>query len=330
MSKTGTTSVVLFVKRCLFLFCIVAAFSASAVIAANNEAAPAEARLFDKNTLYNFTVVHGKRCTASNAVREYTLYIPECSGHLPGPPYPTVVLIHGFLMSGKEHRNNAEYLAQRGFIVLTPNVSKFLWGDEKRTANVADLFDQITWFLKESKTANTNLSGLIDPGRFAIGGNSSGAAVCLELLAQAQKQNIPVKAMCFLDGVPWERTISKVSELKPVQLLSVRAEPSVCNEHARMLSFLQPLKFSYDDIMINGARHCDAENPTTMGCMCVCGLTNDKYRNLFARLLYLYLRDTLSAPRFEPEAKDFSEVVSDLQRNQQVVFQTASGAAAPH
>jgi hypothetical protein len=233
--------------------------------------------------------------------------------------------MHGFLMSGNEQRNNAEYFAQRGFMIFAPNMTKILLGDQTRIENVADVLDHIIWLEKESKTPKSSLSGLVDPDRIAIGGNSSGGAVCLELLAEAQKHDVPVKAMCSLDGVPWDRTWDRVSGLKPVKILSLRAEPSLCNEHARMLTCLQALKFAYDDVKINGAHHCDAENPTTIGCLCICGTTNDKYRYLFARLLYLYLRDTLSAPRFASEEKSFKQVIYDLQRDNQVVAQLVDG-----
>src|SRR5580700_4446999 len=68
--------------------------------------------------LYNVKVTHGKRLTAGGRTRGYTLYVPEPVGNLKGGPYPLAVLIHGFLMTGAQQSNNAQGLAQRGFVVL--------------------------------------------------------------------------------------------------------------------------------------------------------------------------------------------------------------------
>ena len=77
--------------------------------------------------LYTVKIEHGTRCTASGTMQAYTLYIPEGGKHLPQGPFPTAMLIHGFLMTGEQHRNNAMNLAEHGFIVMTPNISKWLW-----------------------------------------------------------------------------------------------------------------------------------------------------------------------------------------------------------
>jgi Chlorophyllase enzyme len=267
----------------------------------------------ESQKLYRCKIEHGHRRTASGALRGYTLYIPQLDASLPPPPFPIVLLAHGFLMTGFEQSINAKYLAEHGFIVITPNLSRLLWGDEKRTKNIADLVDHLAWLIELSKTPHSSLSGVADPSRIAIGGNSSGGAVCLELLFEAQKANIPVRAVCMLEGVPWERSLDQVAQLKPTQLLSLRAETCICNENARMLYFLNRLKFPHDDIRINGAHHCDAENPPGFGCKFVCGRSREAYRNLFKTLMCLYLQDTLDAPTLTTPRVSFASVVQDLQ-----------------
>src|SRR5262249_53765036 len=160
-----------------------------------------------------------------------------------------VELIHGFLMTGDQQSNNAEFLAERGFVVITPNITKVLLGDDTRMENVSDVLDFISWLINESQDKNSPHYNLIDPSRIALGGNSSGGAVVLEATIQAQKRNIPIKAMISLDGVPWDRTMGEVPDMKPVDLLSLRAEPALCNYHGKVLTFLEKMKFPTNDIL---------------------------------------------------------------------------------
>jgi len=266
--------------------------------------------------LYKIKIMPGQLRTTSGIIRTYTLYLPQQSSGLPHPPFSLLVLIHGFLMSGRQHSNNAEYFAQRGFVVITPDLSKVLLGDTKRMHNVQDTLDQIAWLIRQGNTKTSPLYGLIDSNRIGIAGNSAGGAVCLEMLIEAQNAKVPIHAVCSLDGVPWDRTKDRMSLIKPVNILSLRAEPSLCNYHARMLEYLPLLTFPYNDVKINGAHHCDVENPTTLGCRCVCGTSAAPFRRIFQRLTYLYFRDTLGAPKLASSANDsFVEAVQDLSNN---------------
>ncbi len=268
------------------------------------------------NDIYNVKVLTGHLRTKSGTTRTYTLYLPEKSSVLPAAPYPLLVLVHGFLMTGHQHSGNAKYFAQRGFAVLTPDMTKILLGDQNRMRNVHDILDQISWLLKESNSKASPFNGLIDSTRVGIAGNSAGGAVCLEMILEAQKANIPIHAICSLDGVPWDRTKDLMSSLKPVNILSLRAEPGLCNYYSRMVPYLKLLKFPYNDVKINGAHHCDVENPTTLGCRCVCGKSSAKYRNVFQHLTYLYFRDTFNVPaQASAPSENFIEAVASLKSN---------------
>jgi poly(3-hydroxybutyrate) depolymerase len=145
--------------------------------------------------LYGVETIRGKRKTPSGEERSYTLYVPKATDGLPKPPYPMVVLIHGFLMTGAQQATNAENLSERGFIVFTPNITKVLLGDRTRMDNVHDIIDHIKWLTgKDSPVA-----GIVDSNRVAIGGNSSGGAVILEIALEAQKMHVPIAAMCSLN-----------------------------------------------------------------------------------------------------------------------------------
>ena len=273
--------------------------------------------------VYKVKTEYGTRCTRNGTMQAYTLYIPDTAGSDQAKgngPFPTVVLIHGFLMTGEQHRNNAQYLAEHGFIVLTPNISKWLWGDDKRMRNINDLTDALAWLTGKTGQQPDSIRGLVDASRIGIAGNSSGGAATLELALQAQDENIPVHALISLDGVPWDRTLNRVRNIKPLKLLCLRAEPCLCNYHDRMQKFLAQLTFPYDDLKVNGAHHCDLENPTTLGCYSVCGKSDNSHRVMFQYLIYLFFRDALSAPTIGRWQKSFTELVADMQAEKQVTF----------
>jgi hypothetical protein len=264
--------------------------------------------------LYQVQVTRGKRRAVSGTEREYALFVPHAPEGMPRGPYPLVVFVHGFLMTGAQQAANAQNLAQRGFIVLTPNMTKVLLWDQNRMENVHDIIDHIQWL----ESGSSPVAGKIDRSRVAVAGNSSGGAVILEVALEAQKQHVPIAAICSLDGTIWDRTSPRISSIQPLKVLSLRCEPSLCNEHGRQLAHLQELKFPFDDVKVIGSQHCDVENPTTLPCSCICGTTNDKNRRIFAQLLYAWLRDNLNAPKFSINTPSFSQIVNGLQLEHRV------------
>lgn len=123
-----------------------------------------------ESDVYKVKVEGGTRCTADGAIQQYTLYIPipQPNSESPSGPFPGVVLLHGFLMTGDQHRNNAQYLAEHGFIVMTPNISKWLWGDDKRTRNIRDLIDAVAWFTGKTGNQPPSIRGLVDTSRYLL------------------------------------------------------------------------------------------------------------------------------------------------------------------
>jgi hypothetical protein len=65
----------------------------------------------------------------------YALYVPhlETDGH---DRIPAVILLHGFQRHYRFHRNNALYMAQRGIVVLTPNMTDLWKGPSAERRNV--------------------------------------------------------------------------------------------------------------------------------------------------------------------------------------------------
>lgn len=273
----------------------------------------------DSQGLYQVEIRREELRTASGTKRSFTLYLPKPAAGLPGPPYPLLVIAHGFLMSGTQQSANSLYFAQRGLAVLSPNLTRVLLGDETRMENINDIIEQLRWVERESAAKNSPIYGMIDPNRVGSAGNSSGGAVALEVVIQAQKQKVPIHALCSMDGAPWDRSWEAMPKLAPLKVFSLRAEPSLCNEHARILNFLRSTTFPFDDVKIIGAHHCDAENPTTVRCECVCGRSRPQYRELFQRLTYLFFRDTFGLPRLTGPNKSLNEVAHDLEQAGKVV-----------
>src|SRR5262249_43947795 len=93
----------------------------------------------------------------------------------------------------------------------------------------------------------------------------------------------------------------------------------ICNFHACILKFLARLNFKTDDVKINGAHHCDVENPTTLGCKCICGSSNEKYRCVFQRLTYLFFKDSLNGVSLGADRQTFAQAVHNYEHNGQAV-----------
>jgi hypothetical protein len=223
-------------------------------------------------------------------------------------------------MTGAQQSTNAKNLAERGFVVMTPNLTRVLLGDNLRMENVHDVIDHIEWLTNPDNP----LSTLVDKNRVVVGGNSSGGAVILEVALEAQQKNVPIAGLLDLDGTIWDRTIQRIPQMKPLKILSLRCEPSLCNEHARQLEYLQQLSFPIDDIKVVGAHHCDVENPTTFPCRCACGASKDaKFRHIFADLIYTWLRDNFGnadqSDQSDRTAHSFAAEVSELQNNHSLV-----------
>ena len=129
-------------------------------------------------------------------------FIPQSGPGLPQPPYPAVILTHGFARDKKFHRKNARYMAERGILVLTPNMSSLLGGERAQIKNMENTVDHIKWLITRSENPGDVLYGLIDPNAMGLAGHSAGGAVSFEAAIRAQTSGYPVAALCLLDAVP--------------------------------------------------------------------------------------------------------------------------------
>lgn len=274
---------------------------------------------------YTVSETQGQRQTATGDTVAYTLFIPEESGSLSPPPWPAVVLMHGFARSRDFHRNNALYMAQRGLIVLTPNASSLLGGEAARARNAANLVDHVRWLRLRAATPGDPLYGRLDPNRMALAGHSAGGALAFEAAVDLQATGTPVAALLLLDAVPWERTLARAPQFSnsATAIASLRCEPSACNRDGDVLRLLATLATPVEDVLVVGATHCDAENPTDSTCTTFCGGVGEAQQRVIQTLLYHFVRDALNAPVISGEEETYADLKAGLANAGQVRLRVA-------
>ena len=237
------------------------------------------------------------RRTAAGDTIAYDLYIPEAAQGLPAPPWPAVVLNHGFARDKRYHAQNARYLAERGIIALVPNLVSLLGGEAAQLRNIENTVDHMSWLRARSGTPGDRLRGLVDPLRIGLAGHSAGGAVAFEAAwLQERRSGIPASGLVLLDAVPWARTLARAADLGPLFAVNLRAEPSACNAFAANLGLLDAVTFPADDVRLVATTHCDPENPSDFLCSLACGAASPRGAGLYQELLYLSLRESLGAP----------------------------------
>jgi pimeloyl-ACP methyl ester carboxylesterase len=262
--------------------------------------------------LFDVQVETATRTICTGTEVSYSLFIPQPTDGLPPPPWPAVVLNHGFARSKKFHAANAAYLARRGLIVLTPDqVGR--GGSFARERNIEITLDHLEWLVTRSETPGDPLGGLVDPRRLALAGHSAGGALSFEAAARSQLTSLPVRALVLLDAVPWRSTLEAADELAPLALASFRSEPSACNADGSVRQLLAGLCFPVDDLRLVDATHCDPESPTDVLCRWACGGSTLTRRHLYRRLTYLFLQDALDSPSVEPRPPGYVETVASLE-----------------
>jgi pimeloyl-ACP methyl ester carboxylesterase len=275
--------------------------------------------------LFEVKTESGTRKTSTGDTVTYTLYIPVAIPELPAPPWPAVVLNHGFFRTKETQANSALSLARRGIIVLTPD-QVGLGGIVSRQTNVAVTLDHLDWLRTRGLTPGDPLDGRVDPHRFGLAGHSAGGAMSFEAAFASQSSDLPVAALFLLDAVPWSSTLETASKLSPIALGSLRSEPSPCNAKGLVRQLLGQVVFAVDDVLVVGATHCDGENPTDALCRLACGGSSLLRRYLYLRLMTLFFVETLNAPPVEAGSVGYGRTISWLEHQGLVVRETSGQA----
>ena len=274
--------------------------------------------------VYQVEVEQGRRPTTSGKRVRYSLFIPQPDAALPPPPWPAVVLSHGFARDRTRQRNNAMYLAQRGIVVLTPDMAGLLGGESAQLNCIADLVDDVAWLAQRSAAPDDALTGLVDPARIGLAGHSAGGAISFEAAIDAQNTTTPVAAVALLDAVPWDRTIARAAGFPTMPFASWRSEPGPCNADGSVRSLLSGLPFPTEDVLIVGGTHCDPENPSDALCALACCRSTTGRQALYQQFLYLFVRDALQAP-FVPGEPEEYEAALDAAATLGLIVRTPGG-----
>lgn len=276
---------------------------------------------------YQVSIERGRYRTTSGERVRYGLFIPQPDPTLPPPPWPAIVLNHGFARDHTRQRNNALYLAERGVVVLTPDMGCLLGGERAQLQNIGDLVGEVAWLAERSATPGDALSGLLDPARIGLAGHSAGGAVSFEAAIDTQNTPTPVAAVCLMDAVPWERTVARAAEFPALPFASWRSEPEPCNADGAVRLLLNGLPFPMEDVLIIGGTHCDPENPSDATCALACGCSAPERQSLYQQFLYLFVREALHAPDVPSEPASYQAALDKAAALGQLVRTTIGMAA---
>jgi acetyl esterase/lipase len=284
--------------------------------------APASSEPFAVN------VESGTRRTSLGDSVAYDLYLPVPAAGQPPAPWPALVLNHGFARSKSYHAANARYLAERGLVVLVPNLVSLLGGELAQLRNIANTVDHLQWLRQRAGTPGDALHGLVDAARLALAGHSAGGAIAFEAGVDSQRTPAPAAAVLLLDAVPWTRTLARAGELPPMPLATLRADPSSCNATGSVRDLLDGLLMPALDVSVLAASHCDPENPSDGLCGLVCTPAQPERQALFQQLAYLFLREALRAPAVEADVPGYLAALQALAAEGRVGFAPVGPIAA--
>src|SRR5262245_24433335 len=124
---------------------------------------PARAALFQVKT------ESGTHTTSSGDSLRYNLFIPQRANGKTQPPWPIVILCHGYTRTLYNMYYNAYYMAQRGIIVITPEVIS-ITGEEMQQQNVANTVDFVSWMLARNDTPGNSLYQIVNPMKIGLAG----------------------------------------------------------------------------------------------------------------------------------------------------------------
>jgi pimeloyl-ACP methyl ester carboxylesterase len=266
----------------------------------------------------------GTRTTSAGDTIAYDLFVPVASEQPPQPPWPAVVLNHGFARSKETQYNNALYMAQRGIVVLTPNQVSLLTGKQGQLRNIANTVDHVQWLNDRTADPSDPLAGQIDSNRIGLAGHSAGGAISFEAAIDLQNTGKTPAALVLLDAVPWNRTLARAGELVQLPMSSLRSEPSSCNSNGAVLDLLNGLAFPVEDVLIIDGTHCDPENPTDGLCNLPCGQASPQRQAIYQRLMYLFFQDAFGLASAEQPGETYEAAVQELESQGQITVSAAN------
>ena len=200
------------------------------------------------------------------------LFVPQTTG-----PAPLVIVAHGFSRNRKTMAGWGSMLAQAGFIAVVPDLP--YWSDHAGNGRA------LTELLVKVK-AGEFVPEARAPSPAALVGFSAGGLATL--LASARNTN--VSCWVGLDPVGTGRQTQAAAASLKIPGFVLRAEPSPWNAHGNAREIFAALGGPAFSLVVTGATHVDAENPTSRAAEWTCGKSDPTRRAAFGRYLLACLR----------------------------------------
>jgi dienelactone hydrolase len=239
---------------------------------------------------------------------EVDFFLPKTSR-----PAPLVVVAHGFARGRKNFEGWGERLARAGYFAAIPDLPSST--DHRQNGHAIDELIQILATNPPEKLR----SAQIETGRVAVVGHSAGGLATL----LAASDNRRIVLWVGLDPVDSGEIGAKAADDRAFTAFVLRAEPSRCSQRQNIKGLEQHLRGPWLIAKVDGASHCDAEDPTDKWCTLTCGGGySDRRHNIFVR----HTLDALDAVlKGDPAA---TERLNNLQKDKNLKEITGPGIPA--
>jgi dienelactone hydrolase len=208
---------------------------------------------------------------------EVDFFIPKISR-----PAPLVVVAHGFSRSRKNFEGWGERLAGAGYFVAIPDLPTNT--DHRKNGHAIDELIEIL----ATKPPEKIRSAQIETNRVAVIGHSAGGLATL----LAASKNRRIVLWVGLDPVDSGDIGVKSADDRAFTSLVLLAKSSRCNQRENISGLEEHLRGPWLIAKVDGASHCDPEEPTDKWCTFTCGGGySDRRHNIFVR----YTLDALAA-----------------------------------
>jgi len=205
---------------------------------------------------------------------EVDFFIPKTSR-----PAPLVVVAHGFARGRKNFEGWGQRLAAAGYFAAIPDLPSNT--DHRQNGHAIDDLIQLLSANPPEKIRTSR----IETSRVAVVGHSAGGLATL----LAASKNRRIILWIGLDPVDSGDIGVKAADDRSFAALALLAEPSRCNQRQNIKGLQEHLRGPWLMAKVEGAHHCDPEDPSDKWCTFTCG------GNYSARNNNVFFRHTLDA-----------------------------------
>lgn len=194
-------------------------------------------------------------------------------------PMPLAAVVHGASRYAGVMGELSDTLASRGFVALAPNIPCNFAGCDHE-ANARQTSALLEWGVAQSADPSSKLHGLVDGSRRAVFGHSWGGLAGF----LAAKDNASIGLVVILDANDDKDVGKAAAPLVKQPSIHVMAEKmGPCNSYNWKENIYPLTPAPHMRVVVTGAAHCDAEDPTDGLCKYVCGSGDPSTAYLFRR-----------------------------------------------